>query len=207
MPGKFIVVEGLDSDYIDNQAGRLAEWMHSEALPVVVAREPTDGPIGAQIRLIQDGRLNVHEVPRAVFFLADRMDHLYRKQDGVLAELDKNLHVICVRYLLSAYAYQSDTVDLDWLKKINCFCPPPDLMIFIDLTVDSCVERLVRQNGYDAEQVETNRTELTKRRESYLHVISQYQQDGWNIAVVNGGQSTENVHRACRDLTMQLLRL
>lgn len=209
MAGRFIVFEGIDSEVITDQARRMGEWLRSEGLPVVVTREPTDGPIGAQIRLVLDRRLAVDELTLAALFLADRMDHLNREEDGILTELQRDRYVVCVRYLLSAYAYQSEVAEFEWLKQINQPCPWPDLVIFIDIPVQRCLERLAKQEGYEAKRLEAQKVEMTERRRKYLQAIDRCRLDSnldakTVIVKINGNQSDAAIHRECRDLVDRL---
>lgn len=204
MSGRFIVFEGIDSGVISEQTRLMAEYLRSEGLRVIPAREPTDGPIGAQIRLIRDGRLVMHDLAQAVLFLVDRMDHLYQKNTGILAELDKGNYVVCTRYLLSAFAYQSSSATLDWLMQINETCPWPDLMIFVDTPLQSSLDRLVRQEGYDVNMLEQKQSELEKTRAGYLHSIEQCQARGWKTASIDGNQTQNAIHRSCRKLVQRL---
>jgi dTMP kinase len=204
MAGRFIVFEGVDSEAIADQARRMAEWLRSEGMAAVTTREPTDGPIGSQIRLVLNGRLQVDEMTLAVLFLADRLDHLHRGDNGILAELQRDRTVVCVRYLLSAYAYQSDIVDLQWLKQINQPCPWPNLTIFVDTLVERSIHQLVQREGYDTEGVEQRSRELGETRDSYLRAIEQCKLDGKEVTVVDGNQPPTAIHQRCRSLVERL---
>ena len=200
MRGKFIAFEGIDSEVITDQTRRMSEWLRSKTKTVITTREPTDGPIGAQIRLILDKRLLVSELPQAAFFVVDRVDHLYRRDDGILAELEREHWVVCARYLLSAYAYQSDIAPFEWLVEINRLCPWPDLMVFVDTTVESSLERMVRQEGFDSVRIEERLAELTSRRESFLNAINRCRSQGKEVSIVDGNQPAANIHRSCKSL-------
>jgi dTMP kinase len=204
MAGRFIVFEGIDNETLVQQTRRLAEWLRDEGLTVVVTREPTDGPIGAQIQLVLNDRLEVDELTQAALFAADRMDHLYRAGDGVLQQVARGYSVLCARYLLSAYAHCGETVEYEWLQQINQPCPWPDLMIFVDTSVQSCFDRFVRQAGYDASQGDVQRTRLTALRAKYLEAITECQRRGQEVVVVNGNQPAEAIHRECRELVERL---
>lgn len=206
MAGRFIVFEGIDTDVLTDQASRLATWLRSEGLPAVTTREPTDGPIGAQIRLVQNGRLNVDQLTLAALFLADRMDHLHRMGGGILNDLEKNNYVVCTRYLLSAYAYQSDVASFEWLRQINRLCPWPHLMIFIDTPVESVIRHSVEREGYKAEKLEQQLATLQEERESYLQVIERCRKEGDDVHSIDGNQPAATVHRQCRDLVERLGR-
>ncbi len=194
---KFIVFEGIDSEVVAEQARRMADWLRDEGLRVVVTREPTDGPIGAQIRLVLNGRLQMDEHAKAVLFLADRLDHLHRPEDGILPELEKGNYVVCIRYLLSAYT-QSQEVDPEWLEQINRLCPWPDLMIFVDTPVGTALDRLVKQEGYDEERTQKKEQELEALRQAYLRAVERCQEEGKSVQTVDGNQTAAAIHRQCR---------
>ncbi len=196
MNGRFIVFEGIDGEVIADQAHRTAAWLRGEGLPVVVAREPTDGPIGAQIRLVLNGRLQMDAQAQAVLFLADRLDHLYRPGDGIIHELEKGRYVVGVRYLLSAYAQTG--IDPDWLERINRLCLWPDLLIFVDTPVERSLNRMIKQEGYDERRAHKKEQELQAHRQAYLQAITQCQAAGRNVRVVNGSQPAHAIQRACR---------
>lgn len=204
MAGRFIVFEGIDTDVLTDQASRLATWLRSEGLSVVTTREPTDGPIGAQIRLVQNDRLMVDQLTLAALYLADRMDHLYRAEGGILSDLKENNYVVCTRYLLSAYVYQSDVASFEWLRQINQLCRWPDLMIFVDTPVESVLRQLVKREGYKAEELERQRATLEKERASYLQAIEKCCAEGDEVIVVDGNKPAATIHRECRDLVVRL---
>jgi len=204
MAGRFIVFEGIDSDVLADQVSRLSAWLLSDGLTVIRTREPTDGPIGTQIRLVLNDRLKVDELTLAALFLADRMDHLNRAQDGILLELERDRYVVCARYLLSAYAYQSEVASFEWLRQINQLCRWPNLMIFIDTPVERSLRQFVAREGYAPEVLEEHRARLVETRNNYLRVIEQCKSHGEQVIVVDGNQPAGTVHQTCRDLVVQL---
>ena len=127
--GKFIVIEGLDGSGLSTQAGLLKEFLEKEDVAVYLTKEPTAGPVGALIRLALGRRLSFsqstpdNDAIIALLFAADRMDHL---AIDIVPKLDAGVHVICDRYYLSTFAYQSRSVDLQWLRALHARCIKPD---------------------------------------------------------------------------------
>jgi len=197
MTGRWIVFEGMDSTVLEEQASHLAGWLRRGGVPAVVTREPTDGPVGAQLHLILSRRLTVDERAQALLSLADRLDHLYRDDDGILQELARDRYVIGIRYLLSAYADQSETVPWEWLERINAPCPWPDLTIFIDTPVQSGLERQASQGECPPEQTGIQPAGLSLRRQQYLQALERCQAGQKAIVIVAGDQSAEAIHRQC----------
>ncbi|MBN1922916.1 MAG: thymidylate kinase [Anaerolineae bacterium] len=210
MAGRFIVFEGIDSEVLTEQAADLSSWMRGEGLTVNLTREPTDGPFGAQLRLVLGGRLKVDDLTRAALFMTDRMDHLYRN-GGVLSDLDKGYYVVGIRYLLSTYAYQGQelcTPDsrfkqtptsgdaLEWLRHINQQCRWPDLVLFLDSPVEGALRRAVEREGTEA--VKEFPARYKDARRGYRVAIERCQQWGLEVKIIDGNQPTATIQRLCR---------
>ncbi len=194
MPGRFVVVEGLDGSGLHQVASLVFDLFYERygLKDRWLTREPSEGPVGGLLRLAIDGRLNLAPEALPLFFAADRADHLFRS-DGILYRLNKGESVICDRYYLSSYAYQTadlrpETEEfnqrLSWLRAINeRICRAPDLTLFIDQPVESCARRLLdeqRELGHsqitkvDLEEPATwgdALSRLTRIRSNYLAVI------------------------------------
>jgi dTMP kinase len=204
MAGRFIVFEGIDSDGLMEQTAEMARRLGREGLRAVRTCEPTDGPVGMQVRLVQNGRLRVDVLTLAALCLADRLDHLHRDRDGIMVELAEDHYVVCARYLLAAYAHQSKGISLTWLRQINQLCPWPDLTFFIDMPVDHALRRLVQREAYTPEIVERKRTELENIRHDYLNAIKRCEKYDEEVIIIDGSQSSETVHAACWERVVQL---
>jgi hypothetical protein len=128
--GTLIVLEGSDNVVLDTLLERLYRWLREEGVPVERAEAPTRSPIGALLRLQQQGRLHLDPACLALLWTADRLDQL-GGEDGLRASLDAGRVVLVARYLLHAYALLADGVDLAWLERINAPCDPPDLTLYV----------------------------------------------------------------------------
>lgn len=147
--GKFIVFEGLDGAGTSTQMMRLKRWLSERGIFVELTKEPTNGPLGGVIRQVIEERVFIDPVSRALAFASDRVDHLLNGQNGIKAILDRGLWVLCDRYVLSNLAYQrAEGIDLEWLVLINRFAIKPDLTVFIDTSVQNCIERLNRRSSH-----------------------------------------------------------
>lgn len=192
--GKFIILEGIDSQTLQEQGERLYGWLREQRIAVHLTRQPTDGPFGSQIRFILDGRLEVDDVTLVLFFATDRMDHLNRT-GGILERLASGEHVICLRYDLSSFAYQALDADLEWLRAINAKCHRPDLTLFIDTPVNACLESLAESNPYSSDELEQERKKLEKVRENYRRAIEVLRREGEKIVVIEGNRPAAAIER------------
>lgn len=162
--GLFIVIEGIDGTGKSTQSKRLAEWFRSRGREVVLSREPTDGPWGKKLReSATTGRLSAEEELEC--FLNDRREHVEMSIKPALAE-DKV--VILDRYYFSTMAYQGARGfdPLEIRARNEAFAPQPDLLLILDLSVESAHGR-IGARGDTANEFEQRDT-LTRCREIFL---------------------------------------
>ena len=160
----FIVIEGIDGTGKSTQAKRLADHFTSLGKTVVLSREPTDGPWGTLLRnSASSGRLSPEEELQA--FLNDRLQHVTEKIAPALAE---GHTVILDRYYFSTMAYQGvrGFDPLEIRRKNEVFAPVPDLLLILDLDVDTAIER-IGTRGDDTNEFE-QRASLSRCREIFL---------------------------------------
>jgi dTMP kinase len=135
-PGKLIVLEGIDGAGTTTQANRLAKHFGDR---VHVTREPSDGAAGVLIRQILRGEHQPYDhTALALLFAADRLDHLKREIEPLL---EKGIHVISDRYVISSLVYQSLFVDKEFVREINKFARPADLTLLLAVPVQTALDR------------------------------------------------------------------
>ena len=206
--GKFIVFEGLDGSGLSTQAGLLKDSMEKEGAAVYLTKEPTAGPIGAMIRLALGRRLIFSDADHsddaiiALLFAADRMDHL---STDVIPKLEAGVHVICDRYYLSTFAYQSRSMDLEWLRCLHSRCIQPDLTILLDVSPKVSCQRIAEHRWhveiYEQEEI------LQGVRRRYHEIAAQLRAEGQDIRQVDGdgGRTIADVHGAIVEVVKAFL--
>lgn len=160
----FIVIEGIDGTGKSTQARRLADHMISQGKTVVLSHEPTDGPWGTLLRNSADtGRLSPEKELET--FLKDRQQHVTEKIAPALAA---GHTVILDRYYFSTMAYQGARgFDPQEIRKRNeAFAPIPDLLLILDLDVDTAIARIGRRGDHTNEFEQ--RANLQRCREIFL---------------------------------------
>jgi dTMP kinase len=190
-PGKFIAMEGLDGAGSTTQTLLLAQEFKSNL--VYVTHEPSDGPIGLQIRMALEHRIRVDSATLAGLFAADRMDHLFHPE-GLVSRLERGVTVLTDRYYLSSFAYQGMSLDWQWIWTMHAQCLQPDVTIFIDVPVEVCLERIAAGRGKHVDLFETRET-LVQTRESYLRAIDRLSRQEEVIEIVDGDAPSDRVHR------------
>ncbi len=167
--GLFIVLEGIDGTGKSTQAKRLGEWFTAQGREVILSREPTAGPWGKKVRESGDtGRL-APEV-ELEYFLNDRRQHV---DELIAPSLAAGKVVILDRYYFSTMAYQGargfDPAEIR--RRNEAFAPVPDLLLILDLDVDSALAR-IGARGDIANEFE-KRESLQRCREIFLSLASE----------------------------------
>jgi dTMP kinase len=210
MQGVFIALEGTDGSGLSTQVERLAAWFRGLGHPVHATREPSGGPAGLLLRLALTHRLGrpddgafhaLDEATMALLFTADRMDHLASE---VLPCLESGKAVVCDRYVLSTYAYQGLSVDLDWLRALNARARIPDLTVLIDVPAEASVERMHARGLVERYE---QRATLARVRANFQRLVPVLRAAGQRIAVVDGTASIDAVHAAIVAQVMDLTPL
>jgi dTMP kinase len=162
--GLFIVIEGIDGTGKSTQAARLADWFRDQGREVVLSREPTAGPWGKKLReSAATGRLSPAD--ELEYFLNDRRQHV---TELIAPSLAAGKVVILDRYYFSTMAYQGARGfdPLEIRAKNEAFAPVPDLLLILDLDIDSALGR-IGARGDTANEFE-KRDNLERCREIFL---------------------------------------
>ncbi len=164
-PGLLIALEGLDGAGKTTLLEGLRRQLRQKGYRVFTTREPTGGEWGQKIREHLAAGSRISPQAMAELFLRDRREHV---QNFILPRLEEKNIILCDRYYLSTMAYQGACgLDLESLKRQNeTWAPVPDLVLYLDLSVEEAVRRLEGRALYKPEVFET-RDFLEKVKESY----------------------------------------
>ena len=175
----FIAVEGIDGSGKSTTIREIKRYLESKGEAVYLTAEPTTLATGKIVRNFlsetnSDTPL-IHEM-LALSFAADRINHL---REEIWPALRKKQTAITDRYFFSSIAYQSLNVSYEWVKGINRFATLPDVLVFIDVSIDKAVERLTKfrtsteiyEKRELLQQIDRNYREVIKEFEGNLKVI------------------------------------
>src|SRR5487761_137723 len=139
-PGKLIVFEGLDGSGSTTQSQYLYQFFMEQKIPVHTTKEPTNYLIGGLIRSWLSGDWSSSPVCLQLLFTADRAHHLEKE---VIPLLEKGVHVITDRYILSTLAFGALEIPDDrWLVEINKHFLAPDLTLLLRVPAKVCMQRM-----------------------------------------------------------------
>ena len=190
--GIFIAFEGIDGSGKSTQIQLLAEKIKEKGLRCYQTCEPSGGPVGSLTRQILSGRMKADPRVIAAMFAADRLDHLLNEKDGIVKKIEDGICVITDRYYFSSYAYHSVDVPMDWVIKLNeesAKVLRPDLNVYIDIDVDTAMER-INKNRFHTELFE-KKSYLEKVRENYIIAFSNI--SGERFLSIPGNQPPEKI--------------
>lgn len=181
----FIVIEGLDGAGKTTQIDLLRDQLQARGEACHLTAEPTTLPTGKFLRSVLRQEITADPRTVAALFAADRIEHLFHPEAGILQYLEKGYHVIASRYYFSSLAYQSIDTDPAWIASLNMLARhtlPADLTIFLDLDPEVSMQR-IRERGETPELFET-RERLTRVREGF-HMAFQHFGEGENIHIID----------------------
>jgi len=148
--GTFVTLEGIDGSGKTSAAKVIQE----EYKATVQTQEPSDLWTGKQVRrAISNDEADVHPLTTFFLFMADRNHHINERiQDA----LDDDMLVVSDRYSDSTLAYQPVALE-DHLEDAPTFMRDvmaewnlePDLTIYLDVSVDTAIERSVGDEEYE----------------------------------------------------------
>jgi dTMP kinase len=204
--GVFIVLEGIDGSGTTTIGRMLESELKDKGIMCHYTFEPTMGPIGALIKNILSKRIvmngngrsgSIDQRAVALLFAADRIDHL---ENEVLPLVKKGFVVISDRYKYSSYAYQSLFASGEWVYKINEFAIDPDLLIYLDVDVETGLKRVGFRGS--VREIYEKADVLKNVRKRYLRHVR-----GLGYAhIVDANRTIDEVYLDVRGLTFERLR-
>ncbi|MBQ4561459.1 MAG: dTMP kinase [Clostridia bacterium] len=189
---KFIVFEGIDGSGKTTQIQLLHKALTERNIPVHITKEPTDDPMGKQLRKYLGGKEKTDLRAIAALFAADRLHHI-TAENGILDNLAKGRTVLCDRYYLSSYAYQSVDCDLDWIMALNreaASIARPDLHIFLDVPPEQSMQRV--ENRGETEEIFEKLDRQQQIRKNFFDLFEMLK-DKENILIVDGTRTPETI--------------
>lgn len=194
-PGYLIVLEGIDGTGKSTQAKLLAATLRDSGHRVILSREPTDGAFGRRLReSATTGRLSPEE--ELQLFLQDRREHV---ETLIEPALQSGEIVILDRYYFSSMAYQGVRgFDPQEIRRVNEeFAPKPDLMLLLDLSIDSALERIGVRDG------EANEFEQRESLQLCSEIFHSVQDDF--VTIIDADQSIEGIQAAIESAVSSLV--
>ncbi len=169
MKGHYIVFEGIDGSGKTSICSEISDSLIQRGYKVLQISEPSHSEIGLLLRN-QMKNLHINQTSLALLYAADSYDlqeHIEDCYDFIISD----------RNYLSTVAYQMMAVDKEWLLMLHRFLKQPDMVFYLDVTVEAAMERIGSRNG-SIDFFETSES-LLKVKSNYEKLIS----DGLGLKV------------------------
>ncbi|MCR5761523.1 MAG: dTMP kinase [Sphaerochaetaceae bacterium] len=186
----FWVLEGLDGAGTTTQLKNIDSELSKTGLKYMITAEPTDSETGKIIRRVLSGEFTVPQSTVARLFSADRDNHLYNTENGVVKNINEGKIVVSDRYFFSSLAYQSIGYDFDTVMLLNSTFPYPEYVIYIDTPVEDCIQR-INSRGQAKEIYEKYEYQV-KVKQGYERCFSSLP-EGCNLLRIKGDLSREEI--------------
>jgi dTMP kinase len=178
MPGKFIVLEGVEGSGKTTQLKLLQQWLEEAGWvrrlqtflpdlpqPILVTREPGGTPLGQKLRQLilhpENDDYLLADQAELLLYAADRSQHV---NTVLKPQLLSGGWVLCDRYTDSTVAYQGygRGIDLEIIDQLNAIATSgltPDLTLWLDIDPAVGLAR-ARQRGHlqaqNLDRIESN---------------------------------------------------
>lgn len=186
----FIVFEGIDGAGTTTQTKKLVDSLSTAGVPVDADSEPTAGAVGRLIRSVLQGEESLEACSLALLFAADRNEHLYAPQTGVIARIDRGRTVVSDRYVYSSLAYQGVSCDRELVDTANAHFPSPGHVFYLDVPVSICIERISTRSRKEIFEKEQFLEAVSVR---YAQVLERAREHGVAVHTLDGTASSEQI--------------
>jgi len=194
--GKFIVFEGLDGCGKSTQLEFLRRRLATLCRPagkrkVFATREPSDSVPGLICRGIGKNIIQVRHETETLLYAADRHEHVVSE---ILPQLQAGNHVLCDRFYLSNFAYQSAETDFGVLLQYNqaaMVLAVPDLTVYIDVTPEECERRRSAERATEEKYENVERAKVY--RAQYMKAIEFLKPKMNAVLFVDGAGDPEQI--------------
>jgi len=202
--GRFIVFDGLDGSGLSTQASLLVDFLNERKDKLKFGRagawltkEPTRSLIGGLINAQFDHCWKSSPTCLQLLFSADRAFHLEKE---IIPLLERDVNVVCDRYLFSTLAFGSLGVkDFDWLLNLQKFFLVPDITFFLKVSPKTCIKR-IEKSRFDLTLFE--KEEVLTRVWQNFEKISKIFKD---IYIIDGERSIDEVAKEINNIIKKQL--
>jgi dTMP kinase len=211
IPGRLIVVEGIDGSGKSTQLRLLEKWLISRNVPVFFTEWNSSETVK---QITKKGKKSGRLTP-ITFSLLHATDFADRYERNILPLLHAGYVVLADRYVYTAYA--RDIVrgcNPNWVKKIYEFAMKPEIVFYFRVPIDVAVDRILsgrpRLKYYEAGMdLNLSNDPYESYRIFQSRIIEQYESLSLseNFTVIDGTMEIEESQKLLRSIVMKLLPL
>ncbi len=208
--GLLIVLEGTDGVGKSTQVNLLKSYIENRCFGCMLSEWKTSRLISNVINEAKDKNL-LNTTTFSLLYAADYADRL---ENNIIPALKAGFIVILDRYIYTAFVRDSVRGhDINWVKKLYDYAPEPDLVFYLDVSVDVLLKRIIGSTGLD--YYESGRDiglagDIYNSFEIYQkRCIDEYKklQKEYNFININGELSKEKIHEIIKTKVQEVLNL
>jgi len=140
MPGKLIVVEGIDGSGKSTQIRLLEKWLRFNGFDVF----RTEWNSSELVRQVTSKGKKKANLTPTTFSLLHATDFADRFERNILPLLRAGYFVLADRYIYTAYARDvTRGCDPKWVRKIYSFAIKPDIAFYYKVPIDIAMDRIL----------------------------------------------------------------
>ena len=144
--GRFIVVEGTDGAGRSSQIALLREWLENKGYAVSTSGLKRGQLAGKGLITAMEGH-TLGDTTMNLLYATDLADRLEREiipalRAGFIMLTDRYFYSIIARGLVRGK-------DQDWLRDLFSFAMIPDIVFYLDASVEHLVPRVLNRRGFD----------------------------------------------------------
>jgi len=203
LPGRLIVVEGVDGSGKSTQIYLLKRWLEMEQYKVYFSEWNSAAIVRPAVKR---GKKKMLLTP-LTFSLIHAIDFSDRYERQILPLLQAGYIVLCDRYIYTAFARDTTRgCSLEWVRKLYGFAAIPDITFYFKLPLDIAIGRILvgrpklkyHEAGMDlnlaADPLESFKLFQKMIVDKYDSMINE-----GNFQVIDAKQSIENQQQIVRD--------
>jgi dTMP kinase len=209
VPGKLVVVEGIDGSGKSTQIHLLEKWLRFQGLPVFM----TEWNSSETVKEITSKGKKKGRLTPTTFSLLHATDFADRYERNIFPLMRAGYIVLADRYVYTAYA--RDTVrgcSYRWISKVYDFAVKPDLTFYFRVPIDIAAERILsgrpKLKYYEAGMdLNLSNDEYESYRIFQSRIIDQYESmiEEEDFAVIDGTQDIEKQQAIVREKMLGII--
>ncbi|HEY6394452.1 MAG TPA: dTMP kinase [Candidatus Binataceae bacterium] len=166
LPGHLIAIEGTDGVGRSTQIELLRPWLELEGYGVSNTGWTRSPLLSDTINEAKAG----HQLTVTTFSLLYAADFADRLEHEILPALQAGFIVIADRYMYTAFARNNVMgADQDWSRDLFGMALVPDLVLYLDIDVETLIPRVVQGKGMDYWESGMHLALGTDLFDSFLH--------------------------------------
>ena len=146
LKGRLIVLEGTDGVGRSTHVALLKRWLENNGRAVLDTAMTRSALAGKRLRRAKKGH-TLGAITMSLFYATDFADRLEKE---MIPALRAGLVVLTDRYIYSLMARAIVRgIDPEWIKEVYGFALKPDAVLYLRVSVDDLVTRVLQGAGFD----------------------------------------------------------